>query len=130
MVVRSVKLCVLYEEVARMERFMPIISRWDCCKLSTSDIIYIESDGRRAKVVTEGKEFLIYAKLSELCRYFENDIRFFLCNRGMLINFDYVNSMKDQVIYFSDGGEYLMGRESFIRTKQTFANYLKKTLNY
>lgn len=118
------------QEVCKMEKFIPIINRWDCCKVSLNDIIYIESSGRRAKVVTEGKEFWIYAKISELIGYFENDIRFFLCTNGMLVNFDYVNSMKDQVIYFRDGGEYLLGRGSFLRAKQTFANYLKKTLNY
>ena len=44
--------------------------------------------------------------------------------KGMVVNFDRVSSMKDQIIYFRNGMQYMLGRTNYLKTKQTFVNYM------
>lgn len=108
-----------------MDKFIPVVNRRECRKVLLDDIIYIESDGRRIRIVTEDKEFYMYAKLSDLEPYFEDDSRFFQCVKGVVVNFDNVSSMQNQTIFFKNGTEYMLGRTNFLKTKQTFVCYMR-----
>ena len=70
------------------------------------------------KIVTDEKEFYLYAKVSDLSPYFDSDERFYPCMKGMVVNFDRVSSMKDQIIYFRNGMQYMLGRTNYLKTKQ------------
>ena len=96
----------------RMEKFIPIVNRKECCKVWLDDVVYIENEGRRVKIVTD------------LSPYFDSDERFYPCMKGMVVNFDRVSSMKDQIIYFRNGMQYMLGRTNYLKTKQTFVNYM------
>ena len=39
----------------RMEKFIPIVNRKECCKVWLDDVVYIENEGRRVKIVTDEK---------------------------------------------------------------------------
>lgn len=108
-----------------MDKFVPVVNRKDCCKVWLEDILYIESEGRRVRIVTENKVYYMYAKLSDLTPYFEGDARFFQCIKGMVVNFDHVFAMEEQEIFFRNGTKYMLGRASFLKTKQTFICYLR-----
>ncbi len=54
------------------------------------------------------------------------DRRFFRCLRSVIINFEQVQAMRDQTIYFENGKSFMLGRTNYISTKQAFAAYLKK----
>ena len=108
----------------RMEKFIPIVNRKECCKVWLDDVVYIENESRRVKIVTDEKEFYLYAKVSDLSPYFDSDERFYPCMKGMVVNFDRVSSMKDQIIYFRNGMQYMLGRTNYLKTKQTFVNYM------
>lgn len=110
-----------------MDKFVPVVNRRDCCKVPLEDILYIESEGRRIRIVTDDKVFCMYAKLCDMEPYFEDDVRFFPCIKGMFVNFDHVSSMKDQTIFFRNGTKYILGRTNFLRTKQTFVGYLRNS---
>ena len=108
----------------RMEKFLPVVNRKDCCKVWLDDVVYIENEGRRLKIVTDEKEFYIYAKLSDLEKYFSGEPCFFSAMKRLVVHFDHVSSMKNQVICFSNGTEYPLGRVNYLKTKQTFVNYM------
>ena len=76
------------------------------------------------EIYTDEKEFYLYAKVSDLSPYFDSDERFYPCMKGMVVNFDRVSSMKDQIIYFRNGMQYMLGRTNYLKTKQTFVNYM------
>ena len=68
-----------------MEKFIPIVNRKECCKVWLDDVVYIENEGRRVKIVTDEKEFYLYAKVSDLSPYFDSDERFYPCMKGMVV---------------------------------------------
>ena len=45
---------------------------------------------------------------------------------SVIINFEQVQAMRDQTIYFENGKSFALGRTNYISTKQAFAAYLKK----
>ena len=110
-----------------MNRYIPFVSRDKCCKIMLSDILYIEQNKREVLIVTEEETFRRYGKLSELESYL--DERFFFCLKTLVINFSNVVSMKDQTIKFLNGEEIFLGRQNFVRTKQSFAVFIKKACN-
>lgn len=112
-----------------MEKFIPVVNKKICCKIWLKDILYIENDARIIHIVTTHGSYHEYAKISELYPYIGEDIRFFSCMKGFIINFDQVMAMKDQIIYFSNGMQYDLGRTNFLKTKQTFVNYMRKRPN-
>ena len=108
-----------------MERFLPVVNRKNCCKVWLKDVVYVENEGRKLKIVTEDKNFFLYAKISDFNIYFEGDKRFYRCMKGMIVNFEKVDSMKDQIIYFGNGMQYMLGRTNYLKAKQTFVNYMR-----
>lgn len=109
-----------------MDKFIPVVNKKVCCKIWLKDILYIENDARIIHIVTIHGSYYEYAKISELYPYIGEDVRFFACMKGFIINFDQVTAMKDQIIYFSNGMQYDLGRTNFLKTKQTFVNYMRK----
>ena len=109
-----------------MEKFVPVVNRTNCCKVFLSDIVYIQADGRRVKIVTPSQVFYIYAKISDISLYFEGEQRFFQCTQRIVINLDYVFSVRNQTISFINGFEFLIGRTSYLKTKQAFIDYMKQ----
>lgn len=108
-----------------MEKFLPIVNRNECRKIKLEDIVYLERQARLIRVVTEDASYYEYAKLSDFQPYIEGDSRFFPCMKRLVINFDQVMSMKDQMIYFKNGMKCDLGRTNYLKTKQSFANYLR-----
>ena len=107
-----------------MEKYIPIIRRTDCCKVPVSDILYIQQRGRVTNIVTEQETFSQYAKAGDYEGYL--DRRFFRCLRSVIINFEQVQAMRDQTIFFQNGKSVELGRSNYVSTKQAFAAYLKK----
>lgn len=107
-----------------MEKFLPLINRENCCKIWLKDIIYLENESRMVHIVTTKGCYHEYAKLSDLLQYFSGEPCFFSAMKRLIVNFDHVSSMKNQVICFSDGTEYPLGRVNYLKTKQTFVNYM------
>lgn len=110
-----------------MEKFLPMINRNECCKIWLDDILYFEKNGRLVKIVTSDASHYDYGSISDYEQYFADDERFFACMKGLVINFDHVDSMKDRTIRFSNGREYDLGRTNYLKTKQTFVNYMLKS---
>ena len=85
----------------------------------------MENEARRIHIVTTKGTYCKYAKLSEIEPYFRDEKHFFSAMKRLVINFEHVSSMKNQVIYFNNGTEYPIGRSNYLRTKQKFVGYLR-----
>lgn len=110
-----------------MEKFLPMINRNECCKIRLEDILYIEKSGRLVKIVTKDEAHYDYGRIADYERYFADEESFFACMKGLVINFEHVVSMKDGAICFSNGRQYDLGRTNYLKTKQTFVNYMLKS---
>ena len=108
-----------------MEKYIPFVNRKDCCKILLKDILYLENDARRVRIMTTEGAYCQYAKLSDLEPYFREESCFFPAMKSLIVNFDYVSAMKNQIIYFNDGTEYPIGRSNYLRTKHKFVSYLR-----
>lgn len=111
-----------------MESFLPFINREQCCKIWLKDIMYIRQDGRMTNIVTENETFCSYDRIKDMEKYLDD--RFYYCLKTIIINFQQVSVMKDQTIYFKNGDHIVLGRQNYIRTRQTFAAYIKNPCNF
>lgn len=108
------------------ERFLPIINKQECCKIWFKDIIYMEAEARLVHIVTRLGSFYDYAKLRDMEAYFADEPRFCSVMKGLIVNLDQVDRMYDQMICFSNGTEYPVGRTNFLKIKQVYINYLRQ----
>lgn len=105
--------------------YIPIITRAKSEKIKTSDVIMIERENRKVKVVTDDKkEYVLYGKLDNIKPFLDD--RFYPCMAGCLINLDKVRSMEKMVIRFEGGKDLMVGRDNFIRTRQVFNARIRK----
>lgn len=107
------------------ESYIPIICGKEAAKVRVSDILMIEREKRKLHVVTEGKSYAYYEKIQNVEPMLDG--RFYPCLKGCYINLDHVTEMSNQTITFDNGIAYNLGRENFIKAKQTYAVYLRKT---
>lgn len=93
-------------------------------KVTFDDILYVERESRKLKIVTENGEYIFYERLENIVCAF--DERFYPCLKGCYINLEKVACMDGQQVIFDNGSTYFLGRESFVRTKQRYYHFLKK----
>lgn len=109
-----------------MERkFIPIKTKRKTEKIFLDELIYIEKDQRRAKLITVSKELTIYSNMMDIKKY--TDDRFLDCHRSYLFNMDKIILMTEQTIYMENNYQVQLGRESFRRGRRAFDQFLIKS---
>jgi len=98
--------------------YIPVITRDRSVKVRVSDVVMIERDNRKLKVITDSSEYEIYEKIDKVRDVL--DERFYPCMSGCIINMDKISSMEKMVISFDDGRRMILGRDNYIRTRQAF----------
>lgn len=111
--------------MARRVEYIPIITRDKSVRVKLSDVLLIERDRRKLKVVTDKKEYEMYAKINDIADHLDN--RFYPCMAGCIINLDQIESMENLVIKFFNGYNTVVGRDSFVRTRQVYNAHIRKT---
>ncbi|MGF6376200.1 DNA-binding LytR/AlgR family response regulator [Clostridiales Family XIII bacterium PM5-7] len=106
------------------ESYIPIICGKEAAKVKVSDILMIERENRKLHVITQDKAYAYYEKIQNVEPMLDG--RFYPCLKGCYINLDHVTGMANQTITFDNGTEYNLGKENFIKAKQTYVVYLKK----
>lgn len=106
--------------------YLPIITRNMSAKIDVELIKYIVRENRKLLILTgeKNQDYSVYRKIEDVVPYLNDDFAF--ATDGMLINFKWVRSMRDGRIDFWDGGRIDLGRDSFIRTRQRFNQYLRE----
>jgi len=118
--------CISQGGLIMSERYIPIISGSHTAKVKVSDIVMVERNRRKLHVVTDAKEYEYYEKIENVELFLDG--RFYPCLKGCYINFERVSHMEDQRIYFDNGRFFDLGRENYIKTKQKYRGYLRKTI--
>lgn len=109
-----------------MGDYIVILTSNLAARIKTSDIVYIERDKRKIRVVTDTEAYEYYEKVENIEPYL--DRRFFPCLKGCYINLEKVVSMRGQKITFEGGQVIYLGRENFVKTMQYYKIYLKNPL--
>lgn len=109
------------------ESYIPIINGRESGKVRVSDVVMIERNNRRLRIVTGEREFDYYEKLDNVTPLL--DQRFFPCLKGCYVNFDHVSYMANQEIHLDNGEIFTLGRENFLRTKQRYKLYLRQVFS-
>jgi DNA-binding LytR/AlgR family response regulator len=109
-----------------MDQFIPVVTKQYCRKVDLSEILYIEQWQRRLNIVTAEESYVCYLKIDNIREIL--DERFYPTLKKLVVNLEQILEIRDQNILFQNGTRLILSRESYIRTKQTFAAYLKKLL--
>ncbi len=88
------------------------------------DILYIQLNGR--KVVVRATDYVHYSyeSFEEVTK--DLDGRFYRCLKYTYVNLEQIKRLQHQTIIFKTDSTLLVGRDCFIRVRQTFAGYYKK----
>ena len=108
------------------KQFIPLITRKFSLKVWVDDIVYIQKKDRKLKVATDRVCYEYYEKLQNIEPYL--DQRFYYCLKSLVVNLDKIDKMTDQTIFFQNGETFFLGRENYIKAKQTYSAYLKKLI--
>ena len=101
---------------------IPVINRSEAVRVYTSDILYIENDGRKIHIYTENGDISTYRKIDEISGLLPP--AFYRCHKSLMINLEKVTKMAGGVIYFGNTASYKLGRENFSKAIQTYKRYL------
>ena len=91
-------------------------------KIGLEDVIFVEQDLRKVLFHLHSEVCATYGKLEKYLEQLPQE--FYQCNKSYVINLEKVIKMNDQTIYFSDGQEIRMGRQSFHGAKKAFLKFV------
>ena len=86
-------------------------------RVSLDEILYVESDGRQIKLETECGTLSYYEKISAIAPSFD-----------CYINLSKVRLMSGGIVNFGCGKTLVLGRDSFLRVKREYYNYLRRSI--
>ncbi len=109
------------------EEYILVMTPTIAARIKISDIVFIERDKRKIRIVTDVESYEYYEKIENIEPLL--DSRFFPCLKGCYINLEKVVSMRDQKITFTGGQVVYLGRENFVKTMQYYKIYLKNPLD-
>ncbi len=108
------------------ENYISIISGKVAARIKVSDVVFIERNCRKLRIVTDDEEYSYYEKIENISPLLDD--RFYPCLKGCYINLEKVTSMSEQCIRFENGKMFNLGRENFIKAKQRYRCFLQRTL--
>ena len=109
-----------------MTKYIPVITRGYSRKVPVDDIMYLEQRQRKLAIVTGEETYLSYQRIENIEQLL--DERFYHTLKKLVVNLDKITAAKDQSIIFQNGEMLMLCRESYVRTKQIYAAYLKNLL--
>lgn len=98
--------------------------RGEVRKIFPQEIIFVEQNLRKVLFHLNSEVCGTYGKIQN---YVENlPQEFYKCNKSYVINLDKVTKMGNQIIYFSDGNDIRIGRQSFSSAKKAFLEFISQ----
>ncbi|QAT43144.1 LytTR family DNA-binding domain-containing protein [Aminipila luticellarii] len=94
-------------------------------KILPQDIIFVEQDLRKVLFHLNSEIYGTYGKIETYMQHLPQE--FYQCNKSFVINLDKVIKMRDQIIYFSDGKDIRIGRQSFHGAKKAFLKFASES---
>ncbi|MBS5334715.1 MAG: hypothetical protein DBY08_00030 [Clostridiales bacterium] len=109
-----------------MGEYIPVITKECSRKVRVDDIVYLEQRQRKVGIVTREATYECYEKISNIEK--QLDERFYHTLKKLVVNLEQISAMRDQNVVFQNGTVLMLGRESYIRTKQVYTAYLRKLI--
>lgn len=105
-----------------MDRYIPVIKPRSIIKVDVDEVLYIEQDLRKTKILTERETHELYSKIDDYLVYLGSN--FLKCHRSLYVNMDKIISMKEQSIVFLNGDSVYLSRDKFTAARQHFSRYI------
>ena len=100
-----------------------------CSKIKTRDIEFIEKDMRKITINTFNNEYEVYEALEIVEKYLKGK-NFYKPLKGIILNFDHIKNIDDDTVTFDSGRTIMFGRNTIIKTKNEFKNYVRDAITY
>lgn len=105
------------------QEFVEIFSNGAKELLPVKTIVFLKSEGSYLRFVTENGEYLICGKMSEWEKKIEK-LPFRRIHKSYMVNFQYVEKIRDQVYFYGDYAPLPVGRKYKEECTQSFKTYL------
>ena len=115
---------IAFENKIRSECMVEIRGQHEPYYVKSTDIMYIESVGRRTIVRLEDGDVESHKSLAA----FEQEIRctaFFKTRRQFIVNMKYIRKKEGNELYFQNGERATISRRRLAEFNEKYANYLK-----
>ena len=107
-----------------MPSMISIVSAKYCARLSIDDIEYIEQIGRVLHIYTLEKDYSIYENIYKIEGMLVGR-GFYKPLRSMIINFDHINNIDENIIVFESGRTVMIGKNALSRTRDIYRKFLQ-----
>lgn len=95
--------------------------RGEVRKILPQEIIFVEQNLRKVLFHLNSEVCGTYGKIQNYVEHLPEE--FYKCNKSYVINLDKVTKMGNQIIYFSNGNDLRIGRQSFYGAKKAFLEF-------
>lgn len=94
--------------------------------IATDQIIYIETEGRKRRIIGFQKEYLVTATLSDLIEKLPSD-NFAYTHSGFIANFEHIDSYTAEHIIFVNGDNIPLSRTYKKQFFEAISSYIRKS---
>lgn len=106
------------------ENYVPVITRKETAKVSTREILFIETELRIINIHTSGRIYRFYGKLDDVIKYL--DCNFYRCHKSCVVNLEKIVRMEDGVFYFPGEVTLRVGQNNYRHTRNHYIDFLKQ----
>ncbi len=126
---RKSELDTLVQDAVRFTGHMPRALQFgpssSPIRIAFSDIEYVMSDRHNVQVRTTLRLETFRRSFKSVAEELD-DARFLPCNRGVIINMDYVDSCDDEAFHMRDGATFLIKRNGLRQVRNTYLEYAQE----
>lgn len=102
-----------------------IINSRLCAKIPVKQIEAVEQEASKLHIITSDHEYEVYESIETIAPILlEND--FYRVMKKVIINFDLVREISNQMVKFYSGSSYRIGRNNYYELKRAFKEYLRR----
>lgn len=104
-------------------KHIKIENRGNIHNIAFEDILFLESNDKKIKVVTSKKEITTYGKLSDLHKKLPGD-HFILCHKSFIVNLQHVENLSCNSFILPSSKTIPISRSKYKDAKNNFLKYL------
>lgn len=104
------------------------IPNGETLRLPFGSILYIECANRKATFHVDGHLFTTTASFTEIMKHLQEDSRFVVCNKGIVVNMDYVKKVLEDDLLMKDGGRVPLRVRGRSALKQEVLNHFAQKM--
>ncbi len=105
------------------QKHIKIENRGDIHNIAFKDILFLESNDKKIKVVTSKKEITTYGKLSDFHKKLPGDC-FIFCHKSFIVNLRHVKNMSSNSFIIASSRTIPISRSKYKSAKNNFLKYL------